>query len=145
MIELLLLVNACLLAAILLLLVRCCRALVQADGFGRKACDDLASEMPDQIILEPGDADRLFAPVSALHEAASSVSLTSRERDVLKFVYRGWKAKAIGGELCLSEATVKTHMSNIYRKFGVHSQQEVILLIDALVAKARGWPALCDS
>ena len=37
----------------------------------------------------------------------------------------------ISQELGLSEETVKTHMGNVYRKLGIHSQQELIDLVEA--------------
>ena len=41
---------------------------------------------------------------------------------------------AICDELTLSKETVKTHVRNIYRKMGIHSQQD---LLSAVVAEQR--------
>ena len=56
--------------------------------------------------------------------------LSPREAEVLTWAAQGRNAKAIAEKLFMSESTTKTHMSNIYRKAGVHSQQELIALLD---------------
>jgi LuxR family quorum sensing-dependent transcriptional regulator len=50
------------------------------------------------------------------------VRLTARETEVLKWVARGKTAWEIGGILSLAEATVKEHVQNICRKFGVKTK-----------------------
>ena len=49
---------------------------------------------------------------------------------MLTWAAQGRNAKAIAEKLFISESTTKTHMSNIYRKASVHSQQELIALLD---------------
>lgn len=56
--------------------------------------------------------------------------LSPRESEVLVWAAQGRNAKAISEKLFISESTAKTHMSNIYRKAGVHSQQELMALLD---------------
>ncbi len=48
--------------------------------------------------------------------------LTNRERTLLEAVARGLSTKAISRELWISEKTVKFHLTNIYRKLGVHNR-----------------------
>ena len=48
--------------------------------------------------------------------------LTKRERTLLEAVARGLSTKAISRELWISEKTVKFHLTNIYRKLGVHNR-----------------------
>ena len=48
--------------------------------------------------------------------------LTERERTMLEAVSRGLSTKAISRELWISEKTVKFHLTNIYRKLGVHNR-----------------------
>jgi DNA-binding NarL/FixJ family response regulator len=48
--------------------------------------------------------------------------LTKRERTMLEAVARGLSTKAISRELWISEKTVKFHLTNIYRKLGVHNR-----------------------
>ena len=70
--------------------------------------------------------DRPLAP-----PAASSVptdgtvrgtSLTTRETEVLDLIRSGLGNKQIGQKLCVSLATVKAHVYNIFRKLGVTSR-----------------------
>lgn len=48
--------------------------------------------------------------------------LTVRERTLLDALARGLSTKAISSELWISEKTVKFHLTNIYRKLGVHNR-----------------------
>lgn len=48
-------------------------------------------------------------------------SLTSREREVLKLVAEGYRSRAIGEVLCISEKTVEKHRANLMRKLGINS------------------------
>ena len=51
--------------------------------------------------------------------------LTSREEEVLRLTLAGKKRKAVAEELCVSENTVKTHLSHIFAKAGVSSKKEL--------------------
>ena len=57
--------------------------------------------------------------------------LSPRESDVLEYLVKGRNAKHISEKLFISESTAKTHISNIYRKVGIHSQQELLDMLDA--------------
>ena len=59
--------------------------------------------------------------------AARKPTLTGREIEVLQLVARGMTSKAIGGELFISENTVKNHIRNILDKLGLHSRNEAVL------------------
>lgn len=54
--------------------------------------------------------------------ATDSAGLTERERTILSAVARGLSTSAISRELWVSEKTVKFHLTNIYRKLGVHNR-----------------------
>lgn len=55
--------------------------------------------------------------------------LTTREGEVFYLLACGYNTSSIAGVLIISGNTVKTHAYRIYRKLGVHSQQELIALI----------------
>ena len=57
--------------------------------------------------------------------------LTEREVDVLKLLASGRNAVSIQEILCVSYNTVKSHKRNIYSKTGVHSQQELLTLMES--------------
>ena len=53
-------------------------------------------------------------------------SLTPRERDVMKMVVSGLLNKQVGGELGISEITVKAHRGQVMRKMKVDSLAELV-------------------
>lgn len=56
--------------------------------------------------------------------------LTRREREIFELLAKGRNAAYVGNALCISNHTVKSHMLKIYRKLGIHSQQELINLVE---------------
>ncbi len=65
-------------------------------------------------------------------EIAKRYSLSPREEEILLFIVRGRNARFIAEKLVISESTAKTHIHNIYKKSGIHSQQKFIDLMDEL-------------
>lgn len=63
-------------------------------------------------------------------KVAENAALTPRETEVLCFMAKGRNAKYIASQLYISERTVKTHGYHIYQKLGIHSQQELIDLVE---------------
>lgn len=53
-------------------------------------------------------------------------SLTPREQEILEYLALGYTAIGIKDKLTISQNTAKSHIKNIYRKMGVHSQQQLI-------------------
>lgn len=62
-----------------------------------------------------------------LPDKVQSVSLSEREKDILKTMVLGLKNKDIADKLYISENTVKTHISNIFKKFGVNNRAQAII------------------
>lgn len=63
-------------------------------------------------------------------ELAAIHHLTPREAEVFGLLARGRNNQFIQDELTLTRNTVKTYIKRIYAKVGVHSQQELIDLVD---------------
>ena len=61
---------------------------------------------------------------------AHRFQLTPREAEVLALLARGRTSPIIQEKLVVSQNTVRTHVRHIYAKLGVHSQQELINLVD---------------
>lgn len=61
---------------------------------------------------------------------ANTYLLSRRENEVMYYLARGYKSSFIQQQLYISEGTAKTHIRHIYRKLNIHSQQELIHLID---------------
>lgn len=55
--------------------------------------------------------------------------LTERELDICNRLLAGKRVPAIGDALFISQSTVRNHLSSIFRKLGVHSQQELVDLL----------------
>jgi DNA-binding NarL/FixJ family response regulator len=80
-------------------------------------------------VLRSALSGRPFAVwgVQTLQDAAASegaTSLSEREAVILEAVARGLSNREIGGELWISEQTVKFHLGNLYRKLGVSSRTQ---------------------
>lgn len=65
----------------------------------------------------------------AVQYLALDAGLTSREMEIALCLAEGKKRKQIADELCVSDQTVKTHVSHIYTKLGIHSKEELIELV----------------
>ena len=66
-------------------------------------------------------------PIAAF---ASAHDLSPREREVAALWLTGHGLKYIENALFISEATVKTHLRNIYRKCDTHNRAEIIALFE---------------
>ena len=68
-----------------------------------------------EMVLAPTVTARMLGRMRAPQEQTP----TERELEVLTLVARGLTNRAIGRELALSEATVKTHLVHLFTKLGV--------------------------
>lgn len=59
-------------------------------------------------------------------------SLSAREKDVARLIRHGFTNDRIAAKLSLSPETIKTHVSNILRKFGVKSKSELRHILGVL-------------
>lgn len=64
-------------------------------------------------------------------ELSESAELTPRESEIFLLLAQGRNARFIQEKLVVSYNTVKTHVSHIYAKMGVHTHQELIDLVEA--------------
>lgn len=92
----------------------------------------ISAEMP---LKRPSDSLEASQPHQGIfRRKCESVSntylLSARETEVLFYVGRGFNAAYIQKKLYISEGTAKTHIRHIYRKTNVHSQQELMRLIE---------------
>lgn len=84
---------------------------------------DLASALRQVVagVVYQRSADAVEEVASEGPPAAGD-ELTKRERTLLDAIARGLSTKQISRELWISEKTVKFHLTNIYRKLGVHNR-----------------------
>jgi DNA-binding NarL/FixJ family response regulator len=100
----------------------------------------LRAAVAGDVLISPDVTRRLIeryhAPAAAFTERVASLS--PRELDVFKLVGAGLSNQQIGGELFLSESTVKTHVKRIMAKLGTRSRaQAVVVAYEAGVGQAR--------
>ena len=55
----------------------------------------------------------------------AAYNLTKREADMLSFLRNDTSTEEIAGELFISAATVRTHISRLLKKLDIASRQEV--------------------
>ncbi|MBO7173713.1 MAG: response regulator transcription factor [Burkholderiaceae bacterium] len=109
-----------------------------AAGFIPKSLDAGLLTAAIRFVLNGG----VYIPVKLLAEAQrstflsareitrpslESVHLTERQKDVLALLAKGAPIKRICKELNLSEGTVKTHVTAIYRAFNASNRTEALL------------------
>ena len=79
-------------------------------------------------LLEEVNRSGMFATPDRPREAGTSrIELTERQEQVLQLLARGAPIKIICRELGLSEGTVKTHVTAIYRAFNASNRTEALL------------------
>jgi DNA-binding NarL/FixJ family response regulator len=86
--------------------------------------------IPADLLEEAQRLGPLSGPPPRVQNAAigsSRIALTERQEQVLQLLARGAPIKIICRELGLSEGTVKTHVTAIYRAFGASNRTEALL------------------
>ena len=77
-------------------------------------------------------SSRVSSLSPSVHEARTTPALavvpllTTRERDVLLMLARGATYEDIGRSLYVTTNTVKTHVTNLYRKLGARTRSEAL-------------------
>jgi DNA-binding NarL/FixJ family response regulator len=81
-----------------------------------------------QAVLDPKVQRRLvtLATRRAAPSSNPAVVLTTREREILSLIGEGLRNPEIAAHLVISEATVKTHINNLFAKAGIHSRAEAV-------------------
>lgn len=102
------------------------------------------SMMVDMLPAAPA-APRTVPLEERCRGLARERGLTEREGQVFPYLARGHGAAYIAEELGVSESTVRSHRTNIYRKFGVASREELIVLVEAPPEPAPGQGAAAGS
>jgi len=90
----------------------------------------------DRLILEidttirvPIELDPVIKP--AIKDFQHDLRLTHREQQTLAGILKGATNKEIASELCISERTVKFHVSSLLLKFKVHTRGEIVFRLGA--------------
>jgi len=83
-------------------------------------------------LLDPGVTRRVIdafvqRPAPPAHRSDALASLTPREREVLGLLARGLANADIARHLFVSEATTKTHVSNVLGKLGLRDRVQAVI------------------
>jgi DNA-binding NarL/FixJ family response regulator len=108
-----------------------------ASGFVLK--DDSPEQLIDAIrtvadgeaLLSPSITKRVIKKFARMPRPAPPKELdelSERERDVFRLIARGLSNAEIGGELYISETTVKTHVTHILQKLGLRDRVQAVVL-----------------
>lgn len=94
--------------------------------------EEAAAQLAEEA--EPAEGLQRKSDDTAFEIACAAVAekhrLTARETEVFELLARGRTSPVIQEKLVLSHNTVKTHVRHIYAKLDVHSQQELISMVE---------------
>lgn len=90
----------------------------------------LRIEKKPRAVLDERRAERIDA-------LASQYGLTPREAEIALLLVGGMRPQAAADHLCVSVNTVRTHSKAVYRKLNVHSQGELVHLVDGEISEER--------
>jgi DNA-binding CsgD family transcriptional regulator len=100
------------------------------DGLDRET-DSLVSDSSNEARTR---GNKLQHSCTAL---AEKYALTAREKEILVLLARGRTAQHIASSLTISPTTAKTHLRSIYAKLDVHTQQELLTLVEETIDQQR--------
>ena len=62
----------------------------------------------------------------------TDIKLSTREKEIVELMIKGFSNKEIGEKLFITESTVETHRKNVYRKTEAHSLPKLIQIVTEL-------------
>ena len=108
---------------------------IPAEGTSSERSMDGGAATPRHDAQQPSNGfDQL--PYTC-HLIAVEYDLTRREEEILQLLVRGRTASRIAETLCITTATTRTHLRNIYAKLGVHSQQDILDMYEEISSEQR--------
>ena len=81
--------------------------------------------------------DHIWRMAEDAHAAALTVhgdvgateNLSSRQWEIVTRLRRGERVPQIARSMFLSQSTVRNHLTSVFRKFGVHSQSDLLTML----------------
>ena len=73
--------------------------------------------------------ERSEVTASESYETFRKLGLTNRESELALLICKGLSNAEIAAELCISETTVKKHVSNIFEKLQISKREEILKFI----------------
>jgi DNA-binding NarL/FixJ family response regulator len=82
------------------------------------------------LLLDPQVHARLVESISSRSGSppapTADYGLTTREAEVLRLIAQGCSNAELADQLCVSAATVKTHINNLFAKLGVRDRAQAV-------------------
>jgi DNA-binding NarL/FixJ family response regulator len=94
----------------------------------RELADVVRSAVAGEVYVSPSIAAEMLVSLTRSRAPDPLQELTERERQILSLIGTGLTNREIGDKVCLSEKTVKHHVTNILQKLQVRSRVEAALL-----------------
>ena len=82
----------------------------------------------------PDDVRKNLKPVTSEEKdlAAKIATLTPQQYRVLCYLREGWLNKQIGYELGVTEATIKAHITAVFRKLGTTNRTQAVIMLSKM-------------
>ena len=93
--------------------------------------DETVHSVEEVVVVEPQPSSSVDVLARASAAVAAERGLTPREAEALELLAHGRNTQAIMDRMVVSRSTAKTHVRNVYAKLEVHSQQELIDIVEA--------------
>ena len=94
------------------------------------AIEDLCGESRNErrsVRAVPAPKHDLDSTMPNSHEVENIHSLTTREREIVTLIGKGLRNKDIADRLCISEITVRHHLTSVYGKLNVSDRQKLLI------------------
>lgn len=99
----------------------------RAEAVGVDQCLRKETEATDILAALKSRVQDRWSPAAWPDADVTSQALTDRQNDVLELLRRGMSNKQICHALQISEPTVKTHLTEIYRVLGVQNRTSAVI------------------
>ncbi len=108
-----------------------------SESSGNSSIAEPPESAPSSSPQETDDGKKAKGRFHAQCEAiADRYLLSRRETEVMFLLAKGHNASFIQEELCISKSTAKTHINHIYRKLDIHTQQELLSMVETAKREA---------
>lgn len=91
---------------------------------------DSQQDASDSSEMVKQQKDKKGSFIRRCDEISEEFRLSAREQEAFFFLAKGHNAAFLMEKLCISRSTAKTHINHIYKKLGIHTQQELLNMVE---------------